>query len=354
MSLAEEVEAIRKRVAFCVEAAPVAVVLEGPEAFRAADLALPTDLFLRDAQARQSLFLDARGRPFADVLVARDDERYLLRVDGPDRAQTLAYLEAHAGEGLRAHALDVTSVSLHGPWAWELLGAAFGEGLSAIPYLNLFRVGDDLAVRAGRTGEYGYELLVAPARADALVARISECGARFGLARASREAVAHCGYESWFYDPARAPDGDVTAIELQLQWRLSPTKRYPGRDAIDARRREGVRARLVCVVTDDPVAAGDPVLLGGEEVGRITRSERSLTRGDAISHALLDVRVAHGGIRAIRVLHEGDEVPARTAAPPLVSNWSLAVDPRRHSYACADEVKLPPLARGGLGAAGAR
>lgn len=354
MSLADEVRAIRTGVALCVENSPVAVIVEGPEAFRALDLALPTDLFLRDAQARQSLLLDARGRPFADVLVARDDARYLLRVDGADRAQTLAHLEAFGGEGFLARALDVTSVSLHGPWAWELLGAAFDEGLSAIPYLNLFRVGDDLGVRAGRTGEYGYELLVDPARADDLVARITERGARFGLARASREAVAHCGYENWFYDPARAPDGDVTAIELQLQWRLSPTKRYPGRDAIDARRREGVRERLTCVVTDDPVRAGDAVLLGDEVIGRITRSERSLTRGDGVSHALLDARVAHGGIRAIRVAHAGREVPARTAAPPLVSNWSLAVDPRRHTYACADEVTLPPLARGGYGAAGTR
>lgn len=354
MSLADEVMALRTRVALAVDRAPVALAVEGDDAFRAVDAALPTDLFLREAQARQSLLLDEGGRPFADVLVARDDQRYLLRVEGVDADRALAHLAAHAVGDARARALDVASVSLHGPWAWELLDEAFGEGLGAIPYLNLFRVGDDLALRAGRTGEFGYELLVDPARVDEVVARLTDRGARFGLARVSAEALAHCAFENWFYDPATAPDdADLTAVEMQLQWRLSPSKAYPGRAAVDARRREGVRAKLSCVVTDDPVAQGDVITCGGEAVGRVTRSVRSLTRGDGVSQALVRPEFAHGGITQVRVVHGGAEVPARTFAPPLVSNWSLAVDPRRHSYACVDEVRFPSLVRSGRGAAGA-
>lgn len=352
MNLSDDVAAIRRGVALAVDRAPVCIVVEGDGAFEAVDAALPTDLFLRDAQARQSLLLDASGRAFADVLVARDDERYLLRVEGVDRDRALAHLAPHMG-GAQCAAVDVTAVSLHGPWAWELLCDTFGEGLAAIPYLNLFRVEGCLALRAGRTGEYGYEILTPPAQHDTIVARLVERGARFGLRHVSQEAIDHCIWESWFYHPAHAP-ADVTPVELQLQWRLSPTKRYVGREAVEARRSDPSALRLGCLVTDEALASGDEVRCAGEPVGRVTMSLRSLSRGDVVSQVLVRAGFTHGGVPHVTVAHEGRDVAARVVPPPLVSNWSLAVDPRRHTFAFADEVNFPPLARGGVGVAGLR
>lgn len=346
----DEVRAIRTGVALSVDDAAVALRVEGDDAFRAVDRALPTDLHLRDGQARQSLLLDDAGCPIADVLVARDDEHYVLVIDGVTAQRALSYLRERGG-ATDARALDVTSVSVHGPWAWELMADAFESGVAAVPYLNLLRADGDVCLRAGRTGEFGYEILCPRERADELVARLTDCGARYGIARVTREALAHCAFENWFYDPSFAPPG-ATAVELQLQWRLSSTKAYPGRDAIAARRAGGVRERLACVVTDELVRAGDEVLYGPEVIGRVTHAERSRTRGDFIAQALLGARWAHGGVDQYRVRSAGRELRARTVAPPLVDNRSLYIDPRRHSFECADEITFPPLARGGLGAGG--
>jgi len=344
VSLADEVLAVRTAVG--LHADPAAVVLEvtGPDALAAVERALPSDLYLRDGQCRQSLLLDVAGRPVADVLVARDDDRYLLTVAGATVAEALARFD---GEGrFEARALVVSVVSAHGPWAWELVGEAFDPGAAAVPYLNLFRADGLVGLRAGRTGEFGYELLAPRAEADAVMARLAAAGARFGAVAVSTEALRHCAFEGWFFEPSLAPEGDdVTAVELQLLWRLSPTRPYAGREAIRARLRAPTQRRLTFVVTDELAAVGDRVSLDGEDVGVVTRAARSLTRGDAVAHALLDARVAHGGIAGLRVGAQG--LSARTVAPPLVNNRSLHVDPRRHAFACADEVAFPPPARGG-------
>ncbi|TAK22623.1 MAG: aminomethyl transferase family protein [Myxococcaceae bacterium] len=346
----DEVRAIRTGVALSVDEGVVALRVAGEDAFRAVDRALPTDLHLRDGQARQSLLLDAAGRPIADVLVARDDEDYLLIVDGVPAERALAHLRELGGAS-DARALDVTSVSVHGPWAWELMAEVFEAGVAAVPYLSLLRVDGELCVRAGRTGEFGYEILCPRERAAELAARLADRGARYGIARVSRAALTHCAFENWFYDPSFAPPG-ATAVELQLQWRLSSRKEYLGREAIAARRRDEGRERIACLVTDELLLPGDEVVCDGEPIGRVTHAERSLTRGDFIAQALLGARWAHGGIDRYRVRRGGREVAARTVTPPLVDNRSLYVDPRRHSFECADEVSFPPIARGGTGVAG--
>lgn len=346
MSVEREVAVVRTAVGVHVARDAAVVEVGGPQALAALERVLPTDLYLRDGQCRQSLILGEGARPVADVLVARDDDRYVLEAWGVGADEVLARVRG-CGVECEARALDVAVVSAHGPWAWELMGDAFDPGAGAVPYLNVFHLEGNRCFRAGRTGEFGFEIVAPRDAADALAARLDERGARFGAARVSTEALLHCAFESWFFDPSLAPEGDVTPVELQLQWRLAASRAYAGQELVAERLRSPSLRRLTFLVTAELASTGDRVTLDGDDVGVVTRAARSLTRGDFVAHALLDARVAYGGIDAFRVRSGDRALRARTVAPPLIANRSLTVDPRRHSFECADEVAFPPFARGG-------
>lgn len=342
--LPAELDAIRNRVALSRGDSVSVLALRGDDA-RAALLHLaPSRLHLRDAQARESLLLDGAGRPIADVIVCADDEDFFLLVEGLDTDALVAHVKAHLPSGLAPTIEPLSStyevISVDGPWAWELVAEALGSDLIALPYLNFFRVDHGYCVRAGKTGEYGYELVVRREAADEVATMLAAAGEGFGMLRVSDAARSLCRFENWFFDPAHVPAGS-TPIELGLSWRLDSSRSWVGKEAVDARRATSVR-RLTCVVSAAELAAGDAVFLGDRPIGEVVRAERSPLRGEWIASALLDREWAHGGIDRYEV--RGARV--KTMAPPLVDNRSLYVDPRRHSWRTADEVVFPPLVRG--------
>lgn len=326
--------------------APTARVvrLSGEGARAAALWVLPSRLHLRDAQARQSLLLDASAHPVADVVVAADDEDYLLLLDGP--GDPVAHVREHARGDVQVTSLEETHtlLELHGPWAWELAAAALGEDLLALPYLNFFRMDDALVLRAGRTGEYGYHLIVPNERVESVLGRLLERGPEVGLREVDADTVALASFENWFFDARFAPP-HTTPAELGLSWRLAPdhgdTERdYLGREALEARR-GSVARRQACLLAAGEVHVADRVQLGGRDVGEITRVAFSPSRRQWFAAALVEPRLTFAGIE----LRTERGVSVRTAAPPLVDNQSLYVDPRRHSYRSRDEVRFGTLVR---------
>jgi len=339
-------QAIREAVAWRRAPELALLSLRGDDARDALLHLCPSRLLLRDAQVEESLLLDADGRPIADVLVCADDEDYLLIVEGLGGDALLAHVEASLPAGCAPEvALEGgrAVLSMHGPWAWDLVSRVLGDDMMALPYLSLFRIDHGICVRAGKTGEFGYDVVMEREALEALVPQVEAAAAALGGREVSAEAVGRCRFENGFFDPAHVPAG-VTPLELQLGWRLDwrrdLERDFVGRAAIDARLAAGVTRRRV-MLTSDVMLSGamlSGVLhLGGQVVGEVIRAEDSEALGP-IASALLDVRVAHGGVR----LDEG----ATVAAPPLVDNRSLHVDPRRHTFEARDEIVFPPLVRG--------
>lgn len=347
MTVPEAMLAIRTRG---VLALPDVALLgvRGEDAQAALEALLPSRLFLRDAQVKESLLLDEAGRPIADVLVCADDEDFLLLVEGLDRAALRAHVEAHLPAEVRPELVDASEthevISLHGPWAWHLVAAVLGEDMVALPYLNFFRIDAGLCVRAGKTGEYGYDLVIRRDAAAQVWASVEAAARAMDALEVDAATLSLCRFESWFFDPRFVPD-DTTPLELQLSWRLDYGRDgWVGREAIDARRRVGVSRRRACLLAEREVTVGDPVLFGDTEIGVVTRAERSPVLDRWVVAAMLDAAWAHGGIDRYRV--GADRVPVRTMAPPLIDNRSLYVDPRRHTWAARDELEARPLVRG--------
>lgn len=348
LDLKAQVEAIRYRVALSEPDHVACLRLSGPGAFAALDALCPAQLFVRDCQMLQTLLLRPDGQPLADLYVCRDDEEFFLLAEGPSAPELGAFFREHAPDPSAITLSDLreghTLLTLSGPYAWELLAAVSTPEVVGLPYNSFCRLAGSVCFRGGKTGEYGYDLLVPAAQAAALRERILDAGRAFDLGTADLEALDLCALENGFFNVRSEGRAGLDPIELQLQWRLSYLKDFVGSAAIQERRRQGVGRRVAWVVAAGPLAVGDPVDYGERRLGALVNAAASPLLGGSVGLAALERAFAHPGIDRFTATNQGTgRAPLRTVSPPLLNNRSLHVSPQRHRYATRHEHPLPPL-----------
>jgi glycine cleavage system aminomethyltransferase T len=169
-----------------------------------------------------------------------------------------------------------------------------------------------------------------------------------GGGEVSLETLDLCALENGFFSVRHASAEGLTPLELQLQWRVSTRKSFPGAKAIEERRAKGMDRRLTHFVAREGVKTGDPIRDADGPVGQVTAAAFSPGIGGVAGIALLDLSVAHPGIDAFFVRTANADQPIRTVSSPLLFNRSLLVDPQQHTYATRDQKSDPPLWLGSL------
>lgn len=347
----DEVQAIRRATAWCRTKHVTALRLSGGGAYAALDRLVPRELFVRDGAALQTVLLDDDAVVIADLYVARDGDDFLLFCEGPTTAELTALIAATGVTDVVV--VDVADrheiVSVHGPYAWELLGEVFGLEVVGAPYLTLFRApfGDveQLCLRAGKTGEYGYDVVVDKGLVAAFIDALVAAGQRFDLREVGLAALDQCALENWFFNVRREGRYGLTPMELQLQWRVSFRKpSFVGAEALRAFKQDQQNGRrITAIVADEALVLGDKIVHGDDDVGVIVAAGASVIRGDVVGLALLDVALAWPHLNVLDVIDPRDRRTAlHTVCPPVLFNLSLQVKPQRHSYATrADDTFLP-------------
>jgi aminomethyltransferase len=337
VSLATEVVALRSSAGLS-RASHVAIVrVDGPDALDFLQIASTQSPYVREGRVRHTLLLRDDASVLADAFIVNVDEGFLVLAEGPDERALVAWLSSLKERTkkqveIRATSAEWVAFGVDGPYAWEVVSGLLGPVVLGMPYLTLLRRDEILCIRAGKTGEYGYLLLVPTANATELEAKLRDVGAPLDLTPVTREALDVCALENWHFSMRQLRDTDfvspLTPIELQLQWRVVYTREFIGADALRSRRAEGLKARVTCFVADEPIAPGQRVHLGALEVGEVLASCESPTVGKTIGSVLLSARFAHphlGLTAGARLL--------RTCTASLVYNQSLRVQPHKHSYA---------------------
>jgi aminomethyltransferase len=343
MSLAAAMAAVRRSVALADRAHVVCLRLSGARAWDALDRLASSDLYLRDLQLRQTLFLGDDGLPLCDVTVGSHGDSFLIFAEGASATDLVAHVRAAApGGGFDVVDLSATHtlLGIDGPFAWQVMVGLEGPDLIGFPHATFYQPRPDVTyLRAGKTGEYGYELLVPHHEAAGLRARILEIGAALGLREVDADALSHAALENWFFDVREPALRGLTPVELQLQWRLATEdKEYVGRSALRVR---PATARITAVVADAPLRRGDPVRYAEHTIGEVVLGTRSLTLDHEIGLALIALPYAHSGVDRYRA---GD-VPIRTVSAPFVNNLSLYVNPQVHTYAEREAIAFPGHSR---------
>ncbi|MGB3051601.1 MAG: hypothetical protein WBB42_11420 [Polyangiales bacterium] len=352
MSLEDEYRSVRHSAALSRMDHVGLVRVNGDDATDAVDAVCSRDLWVRDGRMLQTLILDEEGQPIADVYVCPDDDACILMCEGLTTEKLSELLTRHTDAKLTFELEDLRPaydlISLQGPYSWEVLSKWLTPDIIGLPYLSFYHFNQGTCFRAGKTGEYGYDLAIRSEHAEHAWGELLQLIAAMDGREVSLPTLDLCALESGFFSVRHTPFEGLTPLELQLQWRISTRKSYPGAAAIEARRLTGMERRLTHFVSRSPVDAGE--LVGGPDgrVGQVMAAAFSPGVGGVVGLALLDIDVAHPGIDDFFVAGRRDDRRIRTVSSPLLFNRSLLVDPHRHTYSTRDASGDPPLWQGTL------
>jgi glycine cleavage system aminomethyltransferase T len=343
MSAVDEALGVRTSVTLADGAHIAAVRVGGRDAQDLVDRVSPRPLFARQGQMLHTLLLADDATPIADLYIGCDEDDYVLVAEGMTSEALATYLRAHA-DGLDAKVIELADthafMCVDGPYAWELLAEATSPDVIGLGYMSFYDAGTFTCFRGGKTGEYGYDLLVEKARLAEVRELLLSKGRPLGIREVGLPALEVCQLEAGFFNIRRDVRPGLTPIELQLQWRTSRDRDYPGAKALQARRAD-VRRRVVLAASEQLLPIDADVVATGETVGTVLNSGPSPTRGGYLALALIDLPLAHAGLSGFSC----NGIPVATVSAPAVNNRSLYVDPQRHAWATREKVPFPPLVR---------
>ncbi|MCI4354285.1 MAG: glycine cleavage system aminomethyltransferase GcvT, partial [Thermoplasmata archaeon] len=255
---------------------------------------------LAPGQVRYTFLLDAGGEIVDDLLVSRIDDgahpdtSFLVVPNAANAASVYDLLRSHRRPDTEVHLLNptVAILAVQGPGARGLLESLFGWRLGALKYYTARRfpsqrtdgptadgllgtsLPGDLATsylvsRTGYTGEAGYEMFVPAQDAPSVAERIVAAGARpCGLG--ARDTLR---LEKGFLLSGQDFHHDRSPLEAAQDRFVELDHEFVGRPALEKQQKEGLPARLVGILVEEPKAIprhGTPVVHNGAVVTQVT------------------------------------------------------------------------------------
>ncbi|MBP7126300.1 aminomethyltransferase family protein [Myxococcota bacterium] len=277
-----EVLAVRKALGLC----PMTHVrvLRGPvdDALYPLDEVLTGPVSrLRFGRVLHTLLLDDDGLVAADAYVAIDDEDLWVLLECAADPATIDRLLA--GVPLRDEGSGWAVLSLDGPRAWAPLRELLGPDVLGMPYLAIeprSLAGTDVRViRAGKTAEFGYWILVPQEAAAGTVEALRGAAKDPAWTLYGTAALDLLKLDGRFFNVHQEGIRVRDPLVLGLQWMFDFQKdRFTGRQAVIRRREAGGSTKVVGVALDREtrgLAVGQTVLLDGEPVGTVVAAGRS-------------------------------------------------------------------------------
>ncbi|HLA76315.1 MAG TPA: glycine cleavage system aminomethyltransferase GcvT [Vicinamibacteria bacterium] len=283
---------------------------------------------LLDGQAQYSALPMPNGAPVDDVIVLRRAaERFLLVVNASNIQKDFGWLMAQGPQAceLRNRSDDFALLALQGPKAEAILRRLTAIELSGLKYYH-FAEGEvdgqpSIVSRTGYTGEDGFEIFVAPERAEALWHRLLEVGKEDGLIPAGLGARDTLRLEARMCLYGSDMDESTSLIEAGLGWIVSLDEakgEFVGKRALLPQKKDGPSRRLVGfeVVGRGIARHGHPVHLGGDLSGSVTSGSFAPYLQKSIGLCYLPKAHAAVGTE-FEVEIRGRRVPARVVPTPF-------------------------------------
>ena len=308
----EEYRAVRERVSLMDVGTLGKFTIAGADANELMDRLFPCRIDdLAPGRSRYVLSLDEAGYVMDDGLLARVGERewYLTSTSG-GAGRTDARLRNFTDRfDLDAHVLDRTAqwgaINVAGPHARDLLERLTDDPIDGetVPYPGFADVSvagvPCRAIRTGFVGELAFELHHPRSRGQELWRALAEAGREWELVPHGLDALELLRLDKGHIYLGQDTMPDDTPAKLGMSWAVDMGKPwFVGKMALErmaalplSRRHVGLE--LTGGRTDTAELRGEPLLIEGAVVGRVTSAERSSALGRAIG--LGWVRTVDGG-----------------------------------------------------------
>ncbi|HKC66174.1 MAG TPA: glycine cleavage system aminomethyltransferase GcvT [Pyrinomonadaceae bacterium] len=285
---------------------------------------------LVDGQAQYSALTTPEGTVVDDLLVYRFAEDHLLLVvNAGTTEKDWEWIKSHQKDEsveLKNVSADYCQIALQGPDALSILQTLTQTPLEEIKYYH-FREGlvDDvpsIISRTGYTGEDGFEVYAASAKAEQLWNKILDAGKA-----GTSEGVLPCGLaarntlrlEAGMALYGHEINETTTLLEANLGWICKLNKGdFIGREALAKQKEEGMRRRLVGFeMTERGIARDEQeVLINGERVGYVTSGSPAPYLKKNIGMAYVPLEFANEG-QQIQIDVRGRAVGASIVKTPF-------------------------------------
>ncbi len=272
------------------------------------------------------------GELESDLYIANDDEELIAigesLVDDAATAEVLAKLGGEQA-GLRDISDSTALFGIDGFKAWAVAKDLFGPDVLGLPYLSLEMYELDgvevKLLRAGKTSEFGYLLLVPASEAASVWTKIENVGEPYGLKPVGLDAHLALRLDGRFFN-IHAEGAEIKdPLQLGLQWMIDlEGDDFRGREAIMRRRADGLKNKIVGVVPaakNGELRNGDKILHRERVVAEVVTACDSPSLGHRIGLALFELDFAYSGL----TFDSENDGQVRTVSMPPFTPQSLTV-----------------------------
>lgn len=323
----EEHSAVRTAVGIFDVSHMGEIEVRGPEALQLVnELTSNNAAKLSVGQAQYSALLYDHGGFVDDILVHKvDDDHFFLCVNASNQEKDYDYIST---ANLRKATVEYASeryaqIAVQGPKALGTLQKLTRTPLSTIRYYWFTDGEVDGApariARTGYTGEDGFEVYIAPERAESLWDKLLDAGQEFGIRPCGLGARNTLRLEAAMALYGHEIGPSITPLEANLGWIVKFEKdRFAGREVLARQKAEGIRRRLAGFEMRGRGIGRDgyEVLVDGQPAGWVTSGGPSPTLGKNIGLCYLPVEAAQTG-RGIEILIRNQPVPAVVVDTPF-------------------------------------
>ena len=302
----------------------------GPDADVAIDAVVGCnvrDLF--EGRAAQTLIPSPSGRVDAIVWIMALESSYRIVAEPAERAavgQALKESASRRNAEYRDIREEQFALALIGPEAERVARSALGDEVESIALLNVLPLGRPpvLAARLMHFGEHELHLFGEASRKQAVIERL-ERGAGGDLPRVGNGALAAMMAEKGMLSRARDIPHDASVFEAGLEWMVE-LRKLDLRASEALERAKGAARRKCVMMTIDGDAAGlgdQPVLLAGQEIGRIQSAYDSEVLGCTVAVTYLTESLAVPGLHCTVGAH--GRTGQTVSGPVLISGTGLDI-----------------------------
>ncbi|WP_294622852.1 FAD-dependent oxidoreductase [uncultured Roseovarius sp.] len=270
--------------------------VEGPEAEGFLNHVCGADMGVPVGKIVYTQFLNERGGIEADVTVTRLSETaYLVVTPAATRLADETWLRRHLGDRMVV-ITDVTAgegvLAVMGPRAREVMQAVspndFSNAAHPFGQARQIEIGMGLARahRVSYVGELGWEIYVSADMCGHVFETLMEAGGAHDLKLCGMHVMDSCRIEKGFRHFGHDITCEDHVLEAGLGFAVSKTKAdFIGRAAVERKREEGLRHRMVQFRLSDPepmLYHNEPILRDGQIVGYLSSGNYGHHLGGAV------------------------------------------------------------------------
>lgn len=289
---------------------------------------------IRFGRVLHTFMADEQGMLVGDCFIANNDKEFVFLVESIISDADFTARLNRAGSGTAGvetlnstHAL----LSLDGFKAWEVVKTLFGPDVLGLPYLSIENYtfeGQPLRlIRAGKTSEFGYLLLVPAGAASALFQTCHTEVRERGGALCGVDIHDELRLEGRFFNIHAEGRRVRDPLVVGLQWMIDFSKdNFTGAVEINRRRTDGVAQKMIGVAAElgcEQLVDGARLYCDSRVMGEVVASCFSNVLNRRLGLAVFPTEIAYSGLRF--QLGKGEGPPVSSISMPPIMPRSLGV-----------------------------